>query len=203
MSTNFSETTRPIGNGARRANGGARRSTYDPGAPRGIRRTGETTFDVESFLRDGIVHENVDLADRSCSCEHYEFRVGPARRRDIEIDDCKHVLFADEYAAKLEFINQHTMIEPATGEIVTAAIEVTPPTTIDPLFRSVADPDPRDYDPFAGLPSCSDRSANAQIGDDEVPASKPLVWILVNHPIRPNAADPEDLMLRRRMARAA
>jgi len=46
---------------ATRAEKPARKRAYNPGEPRGIRRTGETTYDVESFLRDGVIHEGVEL----------------------------------------------------------------------------------------------------------------------------------------------
>ena len=166
----------------------ARKRAYNPGEPRGIRRTGETTYDVESFLRDGVIHEGVDLADRSCSCEHYHYRILPARRVSEAMDDCKHIEFALQYATTLAWVGAHTMIEPRDPK---------PAEKIDtePVIQAVADPDPRDYDPFAI--------------DEPTPADEPVTVPIVltiampDRPIRTARTDPDYLRDVRHLSAAA
>jgi hypothetical protein len=79
------------------------RKSYDPGRPGETRHLGGRQFAVQSFRNpeDWYV---VDLDHGTCSCPHFEKRVGPALDAGEEIDRCKHFRLAQ--AAQLRVIRE-------------------------------------------------------------------------------------------------
>ncbi len=56
---------------------------------------------VESDTREDVAHlvefeSTTGLFIATCSCEHYQFRIGPDRARGLTAADCKHAVAARE-----------------------------------------------------------------------------------------------------------
>ena len=83
------------------------RKPYDPGTPAGIEVLSfrQGLFHVRPFAKPtgkpkaGVYQ--VDLQEDTCTCEHFQYRIAPAREAGEEAPDCKHLELAREESRRI------------------------------------------------------------------------------------------------------